>query len=52
MGFITRLNQELQGQPDAVLTGIMVGLGVALIIAAATLPPAAKVTVIAWVALP
>lgn len=52
MNPLQRFNQALEGQPDYVLSLIMLGLGAALIVGAVYAPPALKVAAIAWVALP
>lgn len=52
MGLLLRLDRALEGQPDAVLTGLLLGLAVGLVAFALLAPPAVKAAAIVWVIMP
>lgn len=52
MGLLLRLDRALSGQPDHVLTGLLIGLAVGLVFIALCAPPSLKAAAVVWVVLP
>lgn len=52
LGITARFNRALAGTPDHLLTALLIAAALAIAYLAWTLPPSAKVALLAYIALP
>ena len=52
MGVFQGAEDRLAGEPDAILTGLLIGVAIVAVVVALTAPRLLKVAVLAWFVLP